>query len=73
MDGFWLVLISVVAGTVVSSVISCLPGLHIYNVMGAMVMGILALEGTAWAIPSDLYLPAMTGMVVKESSFRAAV
>lgn len=64
MDGFWLVLISVVAGTVVSSVISCLPGLHIYNVMGAMVMGILALEGTAWAIPSDLYLPAMTGMVV---------
>ena len=64
MDGFWLVLISVVAGTVVSSVISCLPGLHIYNVMGAMVMGILALEGTSWAIPSDLYLPAMTGMVV---------
>ena len=64
MEAFWIVLLSVVAGTVVSSVLACLPGLHIYNVMGAMVLGILALEGSDWAISALVYLPAMTGMVV---------
>ena len=42
MEAFWMVLISCVIGTVISSVILCLPGLHIYNVMGAMVLGLLA-------------------------------
>jgi putative membrane protein len=64
MSAFWIVLLSVTAGTVITSVISCLPGLHIYNVMGALVLGILALDGTEWAIPALVYLPAMTGMVV---------
>ena len=41
MSAFWMVLLSVTAGTVISSVLACLPGLHIYNVMGAMVLGIL--------------------------------
>ena len=64
MSPFWIVLLSATAGTVVSSVLACLPGLHIYNVMGAMVLGILALEGTSHAIPSDVFVPAMTGMIV---------
>ena len=64
MSAFWIVLLSVTAGTVVSSVLACLPGLHIYNVMGALVLGILALEGTAYPIPPDVYLPAFTGMIV---------
>lgn len=64
MSAFWIVLTSTVAGTVVASVLACLPGLHIYNVMGALVLGILALEGTAHAIPVDVYLPAFTAMVV---------
>ncbi|HRX05780.1 MAG TPA: hypothetical protein P5306_01675, partial [Kiritimatiellia bacterium] len=64
MSAFWIVLLSVCAGTVLSSVLACLPGLHVYNVMGAMVLGILALEGGTHAIPPDVYLPAMTGMIV---------
>ncbi len=64
MSAFWIVLLSVTAGTVLSSLLACLPGLHVYNVMGAMVLGILALEGTAHAIPVDVFLPAMTGMIV---------
>ena len=64
MSAFWIVLLSVTAGTVISSVLACLPGLHIYNVMGALVLGILALEGSVHAIPADVYLPAFTGMVV---------
>ncbi|MGD9780757.1 MAG: tripartite tricarboxylate transporter permease [Kiritimatiellia bacterium] len=64
MPAFWIVLLSVTAGTVVTSVLACLPGLHVYNVMGALVLGILALEGTAHAIPPEVYVPAFTGMVV---------
>ena len=64
MSPFWIVLLSATAGTVVSSVLACLPGLHIYNVMGAMVLGILALEGSAHAISPDVYLPAFTAMIV---------
>ena len=64
MTTFLIVLASVVGGTVVSSLLACLPGLHVYNVMGALVLGILALEGTAWAIPPEVFVPAMTGMVV---------
>ncbi|NCA82204.1 MAG: hypothetical protein EOM72_05605, partial [Opitutae bacterium] len=64
MSAFWIVLLSVAAGTMVSSVLACLPGLHIYNVMGAMVLGILAQAAAGNPIPSDVFLPAMTGMVV---------
>ena len=64
MSAFWIVLLSVTAGTVLSSVLPCLPGLHIYNVMGAMVLGILAQAAAGNPIPSDVFLPAMTGMVV---------
>ena len=64
MSAFWMVLLSVTAGTVISSVLACLPGLHIYNVMGAMVLGILAQAAAGSPIPSDVFLPAMTGMVV---------
>ena len=64
MNGFWIVLLSVSAGTVLSSVLACLPGLHVYNVMGAMVLGILAQAAAGSPIPSDVFVPAMTGMIV---------
>ena len=64
MSSFFVVLASVLAGTVVSGILACLPGLHVYNVMGAMVLGILSLESSGIVIPADVFLPAMTGMVV---------
>lgn len=64
MSAFWIVLLSVTAGTLVSSVLACLPGLHIYNVMGAMVLGILAQAAAGSPIAPEVFLPAMTGMVV---------
>ena len=64
MSAFWIVLLSVIAGTAVSSVLACLPGLHIYNVMGAMVLGILAQAAAGHPIPAEIFVPAMTGMVV---------
>ncbi|MDY0146049.1 MAG: tripartite tricarboxylate transporter permease [Kiritimatiellia bacterium] len=67
MSDFWIILISVSTGTVLMSVLSCLPGLHVYNVMGALVLGIISLEGTRFAIPLEVYLPAFTGMIVSWS------
>lgn len=64
MSEFWIVLVSVSIGTVLMSVLSCLPGLHVYNLMGAIVMGILALEGTRFAVPPEVFIPAFTGMIV---------
>ena len=67
MSAFWIVLLSTLGGTLIASVLACLPGLHIYNVMGAMVLGILALEGTPHAIPADVFLPAFAAMIVGRS------
>ena len=55
MSTFWIVLLSVVAGTVLSAGIACLPGLHIYNVMGALVLGILWLDALPELAPEKRY------------------
>ena len=41
-----------------------LPGLHIYNVMGVLVLGVLGLAKAGVDVPPEVYIPAMTGMVV---------
>ncbi|MFH0880439.1 MAG: tripartite tricarboxylate transporter permease [Lentisphaerota bacterium] len=60
----WLVFISVVGGTLLSSVLACLPGLHVYNVMGAMVMAHFALVAHGVEMPMEVFMPFMTGMIV---------
>ena len=57
-------LLSVLLGTGVACVLGCLPGLHIYNVMGGLVLGVIALAKAGFVVPPEWYLPAMTGMVV---------
>ncbi len=64
MSAMFTVLLATLGGTLFSALLACLPGLHVYNVMGAMVLGILALETGVYAISPDVYVPAMTGMVV---------
>jgi len=60
-----IVLASVVVGTILSSLLSILPGLHAYNIMGLLVMLIISAEETLGvAIPPEVYLPFMMGMVV---------
>ena len=61
---FFTVLLSVLAGTAIACVLGLLPGLHIYNVMGVLVLGVLGLAKAGVAVPPEVYLPAMTGMVV---------
>jgi putative membrane protein len=59
-----IVLISTVVGTVLSCVLACLPGLHVYNVMGLMVMFIYALADAGVNLPPESFLPLMAGMIV---------
>lgn len=58
------VLLSTIIGTVLSSFLSILPGLHAYNVMGLLVMLILWVQSLGWAMPPEVFLPFMMGMVV---------
>jgi putative membrane protein len=58
------VLGSAVVGTILSSVLSVLPALHAYNVLGLLAMGLFALEAHGIRVAPELYLPFMAGMVV---------
>ncbi len=55
---------SALAGTVMSSVISLLPALHIYNLLGGLVLLLYGLQDTGFTIPPGIYLPFMTGLIV---------
>ena len=61
---FFTVLLAVLAGTAIACVLGLLPGLHIYNVMGVLVLGVLGLAKAGVDVPPEVYIPAMTGMVV---------
>ena len=64
MQAIMMVLLSTVAGTAFSSVLSCLPALHAYNVLGGMVMGFYALGAHGIQVPAEVYLPFMAGIIV---------
>ena len=59
-----MVLGATTVGTLVSCVFSCLPALHAYNVLGALVLGLYALQAHGMNVAADLYLPFMAGVVV---------
>jgi putative membrane protein len=58
------VVLATIIGTVLSSALACLPGLHVYNLMGLLVMLIYWLQGLGLDMPPAVYLPFMTGMIV---------
>ena len=52
------------AGTLASTLLSVLPGLHVYNVIGLLVMFYLWLGAHGILAGPEVYLPFMTGMIV---------
>ena len=58
------VVASTLVGTVLSSLLSILPGLHAYNVMGLLVLLILWVQSLGVVLPPEVYLPFMMGMIV---------
>jgi putative membrane protein len=60
--GTWYTLIgAALAGTVLSSFLSCIPALHIYNVAGLLVILALKVQGL---VPEDVLAMFMLGLVV---------
>lgn len=57
----WALIGAALVGTVVSSFLSCLPGLHIYNVAGLLVILALEVEGL---VPDEVLAMLMLGLVV---------
>ena len=57
----WALIGAALAGTVLSSFLSCLPGLHIYNVAGLLVILAVEVEGT---VSDEVLAMLMLGLVV---------
>ena len=58
------IILSASAGAVLSSVLACVPGLHVYNVMGLMVIGAHALAAHGNGVPVDVLVSFSAGMIV---------
>lgn len=59
-----MVLVCAAGGSALSSLLSCIPGLHIYNVMALLVLGLHGLAAHGVAIPPEALIPVSTGLVV---------
>ena len=63
------VVISSVAGAVIGSVLACVPGLHVYNVMGLAVIGLHLCGGN---VPPEVLVSFAAGMIVGYSMLNTA-
>ncbi|NCD33533.1 MAG: hypothetical protein EOL87_08985 [Spartobacteria bacterium] len=63
MSIFFTVLLSIIVGTVCSCVLACLPGLHVYNLMGLIVLFIYTLQEAGIQLPPEAYIPFMGAMI----------
>lgn len=52
------------AGTALSSLLSLLPALHVFNVLGGLVLGALALQRAGVNLPPEILLPLVTSLIV---------
>jgi putative membrane protein len=55
--------LSVLSGTVLACFFAILPGLHIYNILGLMVMFLYSLQGSGVSAMPTIYIPFMIGLV----------
>jgi putative membrane protein len=53
-----------IAGTLVSSLLACIPGLHVYNIMGLLALTAHAAVGAGHTIPTEIALPFAVGLMV---------
>ena len=51
-------------GAALASLLACVPGLHVYNLMGMIMVGVHTLAGRGVAVPASVVIPFSTGMVV---------
>lgn len=59
-----LILAASLTGAIASCCLACIPGLHIYNVMGLLVIGIHWLAAHSFNIPLEITIPFSLGLMV---------
>ena len=59
-----VVILSSLVGAVLSSVLACVPGLHVYNILGLAVIGVHTLAAHGTSVPGDILVPFAAGMIV---------
>jgi len=59
-----IVILSTVVGAGISSLLSCVPGLHIYNVLGIMAIGIHVLGTCGVVVTPEVMIPFTASMIV---------
>lgn len=64
MTDIVMVLGATLAGALLAGLLALLPGLHVYNVMGGFILGLLYLADTGRQAPPELYMPFLTSMIV---------
>lgn len=64
MNEIALVLVSALAGALLSALFALAPGLHIYNLMGLLAMGVHTLALRGYDVPPDAIAAAAMGMLV---------
>jgi putative membrane protein len=62
MPTIYAVVPATLAGTVMASLLACVPGLHIYNIMG--LIALLAHSTSSAALPVEITLPFAVGLMV---------
>jgi putative membrane protein len=61
----WLIAAaSTLVGTVLSGLLSLLPALHVYNVLGGIAIGVFALQSSGVVLPPEVLVPLVTSLVV---------
>jgi putative membrane protein len=61
----WLAAVaSALVGTLLSCLLSLLPALHVYNVLGGIALGVFALQASGTTLPPEILLPLVTALVV---------
>ena len=58
------IVLAALVGAALSSVLACVPGLHIYNVMGLVVVGAHALFCRGVGVPQEIVVPLFAGLIV---------
>jgi len=58
------VVVCSIIGAAVSSVLACVPGLHVYNVLALLIVGIHVLGGHGLVLPQEVFVPFAAGMIV---------
>jgi putative membrane protein len=62
LDFLWMAS-GALSGTLIAAAVSCLPGLHIYNVMGGFLL-IAASGSLSGAVPFEAMIPFLTALIV---------